>query len=92
MMKRLSREPLVHFLILGALLLFASNFVKKRTSGDTRKIVITQGQIEHLEDDVAAGKVHFTKKEMDQIAQLEQRRLQNEQALLKLRGKDLLKG
>jgi hypothetical protein len=50
MIKRLSREPLVHFLILGALLLFASNFVNKRTSGDTRKIVITPGQIEHLED------------------------------------------
>ena len=27
-------------------------------------------KIEHLEDDVAAGKVHFTKKEMDQMAQL----------------------
>lgn len=50
MIKKLSREPLVHFLILGAVLLFASNLVNKRTSGDTRKIVITSGQIEHLED------------------------------------------
>ncbi len=50
MTKKLLREPLVHFLILGALLLFGSNFVNKRTSGDTKKIVITPGQIEHLED------------------------------------------
>jgi hypothetical protein len=47
--KKLLREPLVHFLILGALLLFASNLVNNRTSGDTKKIVITAGQIEHLE-------------------------------------------
>ena len=50
MITKLLREPLVHFLILGALLLFASNLVNKRTSGDTKKIVITPGQIEHLED------------------------------------------
>jgi hypothetical protein len=43
----------VHFLILGALLLLASNLVNKRTSGDTRKIVITPGQIEHLENGFA---------------------------------------
>jgi hypothetical protein len=53
MIKKLVREPLVHFLILGALLLFASNLMNKRTSGDTRKIVITPGQIEHLEDGFA---------------------------------------
>lgn len=47
---KLLREPLVHFLILGAILLFASNLVNKRTSGDSRKIIVTQGQIEHLED------------------------------------------
>ena len=50
MIKKLLREPLVHFLILGALLLFVSNLVNKRTSGDTKKIVITPGQVEHLED------------------------------------------
>jgi hypothetical protein len=49
MFKKLLREPLVHFLILGALLLFASNLINKQTSGDTRKIVITPGQVEHLE-------------------------------------------
>jgi hypothetical protein len=50
MSRKILREPLVHFLILGALLLLASNLVNKRTGGDTRKIVVTQGQIEHLED------------------------------------------
>jgi len=53
MFQRILREPLVHFLILGALLLFASNLINKRTSGDTRKIVITPGQVEHLEDTFA---------------------------------------
>jgi hypothetical protein len=47
---KLLREPLVHFLILGVVLLFASNLLNKHTSGDTRKIIVTQGQIEHLED------------------------------------------
>jgi len=53
MFKKVLREPLIHFLILGALLLFASNLINKRTSGDTRKIVITPGQVEHLEDSFA---------------------------------------
>ena len=53
MFRKILREPLVHFLILGALLLFASNLINKRTSGDTRKIVITPGQVEHLEDTFA---------------------------------------
>ncbi len=47
---KLLREPLVHFLILGALLLIASNLLNRHTSGDTRKIVVTPGEIEHLED------------------------------------------
>jgi hypothetical protein len=55
MFKKLLREPLVHFMILGALLLFASNLINKRTSGDTRKIVITPGQVEHLEDTFASA-------------------------------------
>jgi hypothetical protein len=53
MFQKILREPLVHFLILGALLLFASNLNNKRTSGDTRKIVIAPGQVEHLEDSFA---------------------------------------
>jgi hypothetical protein len=53
MFHKILREPLVHFLILGALLLFVSNLINKRTSGDTRRIVITPGQVEHLEDSFA---------------------------------------
>jgi hypothetical protein len=47
---KLLREPLVDFLILGALLFAASSLVNKDASGDSRKIVVTQGEVEHLED------------------------------------------
>lgn len=47
---KLLREPLVHFLLLGAILFLAFSLVNKRTSGDRRKIVVTQGEIEHLQD------------------------------------------
>jgi parvulin-like peptidyl-prolyl cis-trans isomerase-like protein len=47
-MKQLFREPLVHFLLLGAGLFVAFGLVGKRTSGESGKIVITQGQIEYL--------------------------------------------
>jgi hypothetical protein len=47
-MKQLCREPLVHFLLLGAGLFVAFGLVGKRPSGELGKIVITQGQIEHL--------------------------------------------
>jgi PPIC-type PPIASE domain len=47
-MKHLCREPLVHFLLLGAGLFVAFGLVDKRTNGEPGKIVITQGQIEHL--------------------------------------------
>jgi hypothetical protein len=50
MIKKLLREPLVHFLILGAALFLASSLMNRHTIGDSRKIVINQGQIEHLED------------------------------------------
>lgn len=40
----------MHFFILGALLFFASRLVNRRPSEDTRKIVVTPGEIEHLED------------------------------------------
>jgi hypothetical protein len=46
--KRWLREPLLHFLLLGAGLFVAFGLVGKRTSGEPGKIVITQGQIEHL--------------------------------------------
>jgi hypothetical protein len=41
----LSREPLVHFLLLGAAIFVAYSLVSKRTSGEPGKIVVTQGQI-----------------------------------------------
>jgi len=39
------REPLLHFLLLGAVIFAAYSVVSKRTSGEPGKIVITQGQI-----------------------------------------------
>jgi len=48
-MKRLLKEPLVHFLVLGAGLFVAYNLTpKSRGSGEPGKIVVTQGEIEHL--------------------------------------------
>jgi hypothetical protein len=47
-MKQLFREPLVHFLLMGAGLFVAFGLVDKRTSGEPGKIIVTQGQIEHL--------------------------------------------
>ncbi len=47
-LKTLLREPLVHFLLLGAGLFVAFGFVSKRTSPAPEKIVVTRGQIESL--------------------------------------------
>jgi hypothetical protein len=47
-MKRLLREPLVHFLLLGAAIFAAYNRLPNRSNAEPGKIVITQGQIEHL--------------------------------------------
>jgi hypothetical protein len=47
---KLLREPLLHFLILGALLFFAFSLVNRRATSGTGKIVVTPGEIEHLED------------------------------------------
>jgi hypothetical protein len=47
-MKRFLREPLLHFLLLGAGLFFAYDMVSKRGGGEPGKIVVTRGQIEHL--------------------------------------------
>jgi PPIC-type PPIASE domain len=44
-MKRVLREPLLHFLLLGAALFAAYSLVSKRSSDEPGKIVITQGQI-----------------------------------------------
>ncbi len=47
-MKRILKEPLQHFLLLGAALFVAYSFVTKRSSAEPGKIVITQGQVENL--------------------------------------------
>jgi len=48
-MKRLLKEPLLHFLLLGAGLFLAYSLMPKSPgNGEAGKIVVTQGQIEHL--------------------------------------------
>jgi hypothetical protein len=53
---RLLREPLVQFMVLGALLFAASSFVNRyEGQGDARHIVITQGLVVHLSDTFASA-------------------------------------
>ncbi len=47
-MKRLLREPLVHFLVLGAALFAAFSLVNGRGEDPTDQITVTAGLIEHL--------------------------------------------
>ena len=47
-MKRIIKEPLLHFLLLGAALFVAYKFVSKRDSAEPGQIVVTQGRIENL--------------------------------------------
>ena len=47
-MKRLIKEPLLHFLLLGAALFVTYNFVSKRDANEPGQIVVTQGTIENL--------------------------------------------
>ena len=47
-MKKFLREPLLHFLLLGAGLFFAYGVMSKRVGSEPEKIVVTQGKIEHL--------------------------------------------
>lgn len=47
-MKRLLQEPLLHFLLLGSAIFVAYGIVSKGGNDEPGKIVITQGQIEHL--------------------------------------------
>lgn len=48
-MNRLLKEPLLHFLLLGAGLFLAYSLMpNSRGNGEPGKIVVTQGQIEHL--------------------------------------------
>ena len=48
LVKNLVREPLLHFLLLGALIFVAFKFISRETS-QPGKILITQGRIESLE-------------------------------------------
>lgn len=48
-MKRILKEPLLHFLLLGVGLFLAYRMVPKNVgSGESGEILVTQGQIEHL--------------------------------------------
>ena len=47
-MKRILKEPLLHFVLLGAAIFVAYGFTSKRGGDAPCEIVITQGQIEHL--------------------------------------------
>lgn len=47
-MQKLLREPLLHFLLLGAAIFAAYSLVTKRSSAEPGKIVITQRQVENL--------------------------------------------
>ena len=47
-MRRLLKEPLLHFLLLGAAIFVAYSLLTNRSSAEPGKIVITQGQVENL--------------------------------------------
>jgi hypothetical protein len=47
-MKRLLKEPLLHFLVLGAAIFAIYRWLPKRSNSEPGNIVITQGQVEHL--------------------------------------------
>ena len=47
-LKRILKEPLLHFLLLGAAIFFVYSLVSKVTSGEPGKIVITRGQLESM--------------------------------------------
>ena len=47
-LQRLVREPLFHFLVLGALIFFLAGLMRRSDSGSEEKIVVTQSQIESM--------------------------------------------
>ena len=49
-MKRILKEPLVHFLLLGAAIFLVYSVASKHSTGEPGKIVITQGQLESMLD------------------------------------------
>lgn len=48
LMRKLLREPLVHFLILGAVLFLVFDLTRETDQPDERRIVVTAGQVEQL--------------------------------------------
>ncbi len=52
-MKNLVREPLVHFLVLGAGIFAAYSLMSKPTGGEPGKIIITQGQLASIAESFA---------------------------------------
>lgn len=52
-LKRLLREPLVHFLLLGGVLFAADGTLVKRASTEPGKIVVSQIRIDHLKEGFA---------------------------------------
>jgi PPIC-type PPIASE domain len=48
MLKRLIREPLVHFLLLGALLFLGSAWQGEGAAAGSKRIVVTPGVVDHL--------------------------------------------
>ena len=49
-LKQLMREPLLHFLLLGALIFAGFSLVSRHSSGEPGKIVITQGQLASMRE------------------------------------------
>ena len=47
-MKRLLKEPLLHFLVLGALLFVGYGLLNRGDEPEPGRIVVTQGKIENL--------------------------------------------
>ena len=54
-MKKLIREPLVHFLLLGAALFGVYSVLNKNTAASREDIVVTTGQVENLAATFAKG-------------------------------------
>src|SRR6202035_3130016 len=48
MLSKFIREPLLHFLILGAGLFLASSFMTKGSTGNERQIIVGRSQIEQV--------------------------------------------
>ena len=49
-MSRIVKEPLLHFVVLGAAIFLAYSLVSKGVSGEPGKIVVTQGQLASMWD------------------------------------------